>query len=382
MSVYVLAPDALEWTQESNKKLKIKMEAQCKRVGSNIPYAPRNGKYHDMDFPNSDGISWWTNGFWTGMLWQMYNATKDTMYRKAAEDIEKRLDEALFNFEGLHHDVGFMWLHSAVANYRLTGNKTSRRRGLNAATLMAGRYNPLGKFIRAWNDDCTGWIIIDTMMSLPMLYWASHELNDPRFAAIAMHHADTCLENAIRADGSCNHISILDPFTGTCMENPGGQGYESGSSWSRGHSWALYGFVLSYYYSKQVRYLNAAKRIAHYFIANLALNDWLPLVDFRAPAQPVKYDSTAAMCACCGLLEIAKHVGEHEKPLYVNAAMKILQSCEAAFCNWNPYEDGIMYGGAASYHGNGYDASTAIIYGDYFFVEALLRLEGQSFLIW
>jgi len=377
-----LSPDATKWLNETYEKIKTKMYAQCRRVGSYIPYIPTDGKYRDLDTPNGDGIYWWTNGFWPGMLWQMYNATGEEIYRTAAEGVERRLDEALAGFEGLHHDVGFMWLHTSVANYRLTGNAESRRRGLHAANLMSGRYNPLGKFIRAWNADCTGWIIIDTLMNLPILYWAGLETNDPRFGAMAIHHADTCLANTVRPDGSCNHISILDPYTGTCMENPAGQGYASGSSWSRGHSWAVYGFALSYIYSKQERYLDVAKKVAHYFIANLAMGNWLPLIDFRAPKEPVKYDSTAAMCASCGLLEIARHVSEHEKPLYINAAINMLQACEKAFCNWNPSEDGIMGKGAGSYHGVGADSDAAIIYGDYFFVEAILRLMGKDFLIW
>ena len=142
----------MEWAQEIFAKISIKLMAECKRNVHVIPYIPRDGRYHDLDSP--DGLFWWTNGFWPGILWQMYNATGDEQYRKTAEEVEKRLDETLEGFEGLHHDVGFMWLHSSVANYRLTGNKDSRRRGLHAANLLAGRYNPAGKFIRAWNGNC------------------------------------------------------------------------------------------------------------------------------------------------------------------------------------------------------------------------------------
>ena len=368
-----------QWVQDIYKKLATKMRAQCLRIGENIPYIPREGRYRDLDSP--DGIYWWTNGFWPGMLWQMYNATGEDCYRTTAEGVERRLDEALAGYEGLHHDVGFMWLHSAVANYRLTGSREARRRGLHAANLLAGRYNPAG-FIRAWNDDCTGWIIVDCMMNIPLLYWAGGELNDPRFAAIAGNHADTCRRVTVRPDGSCNHISVLDPLTGECMENPAGQGYGSGSSWSRGQAWALYGFALSHLHSGKRDYLDTAKQVAHYFIANLALNEWLPLVDFRAPGEPVKYDSTAAMCACCGLLEIAKQVGEYERPLYIRAALNILRACEGAFCSWDPEEDSSVARGTGYYHGTGFDTDAPIIYGDYFLIEAVLRLLDKDFLIW
>ena len=131
---------------------------------------------------------------------------------------------------------------------------------------------------------------------------------------------------SIRPDGSSNHICCLDPMTGEMLDNPGGQGYESGSSWSRGQAWALYGFALSYRHTGDQKYLDAAKRVAHYFIANLVRSDFLPLCDFRQPSEPVYYDSTAGACAACGFLEIAEHVGELEKPLYVDAAMRVLKA--------------------------------------------------------
>ncbi|MDR3248051.1 MAG: glycoside hydrolase family 88 protein [Treponema sp.] len=368
------------WVEETFEKLRNKLGAECSRLENIIPYIPKDGHYHDLD--TSEGIYWWTNGFWPGMLWQMYHATGDELYRQRAEDVEKRFDEALEGYEGLHHDVGFMWLHTATANYRLTKNKDSRRRALHAANLLAGRYNPAGKFIRAWNDDRTGWIIIDTMMNLPLLYWASKETGDPRFSYIAQAHADTAMNIIVRPDGSCNHIAVLSPETGECLETPGGQGFASGSSWSRGQSWAVYGFALSFYHTGEQKYLDTAKKVAHYVIANLARHDWLPLVDFRAPPVPAAYDSTAAMISACGLLEIASLVGEYEKPLYVNAALKLLRASEKAFADWDAGRDGIIGKGTAAYNSGPDDTEVPIIYGDYFFTEAVLRLLGKDFLIW
>ena len=370
-----------EWANDIFEKLKTKLKAECARNGQIIPYIPRNGRYKDLDNPG-ESIYWWTNGFWPGMLWQMFNATGDEEYRKAAEFAEKRLDEALEGFEGLHHDVGFMWLHSAVANYRLTGNKDSRRRGLHAANILAGRYNPGGRFIRAWNMDRIGWIIIDCLMNLPILYWAYEETSDPRFRRIAMDHAFTAIDHLLRGDGSCNHIAILSPQTGECLEIPNGQGFAPNSSWSRGQGWALYGFALSYRHTGERKFLDAAKSIAQYVIANFAMNDWIPLVDFRSPAEPLKRDSTAAMISACGFLEIAGHVDEHEKPLYSGAALKLLQTCEKAFADWNTETDGIIGKGTAAWHGKAEETEVPIIYGDYFFTEAVLRLLKKDFLIW
>lgn len=123
-----------------------------------------------------------------------------------------------------------MWLHTAVADYRLTGNPDSRRRALHAANLLAGRYNPAGRFIRAWNLDKTGWMIIDCMMNISLLYWAAEETKDPRYSYIAGSHADTAMEKLMRPDGSCNHIAVMDPRSGELLELPEGQGYASGSS--------------------------------------------------------------------------------------------------------------------------------------------------------
>jgi unsaturated chondroitin disaccharide hydrolase len=316
------------------------------------------------------------------MLWQMYHASGDVIFRETAEAAGKRLNSALAGFDGLHHDLGFMWLHTAVADYRLTGNAESRRQGLHAANLLAGRYNPAGKFVRAWNGDRTGWFIIDCMMNIPLLYWASKEMDDPRFRIIAQNHADTTMDILVRPDGSCNHIAIMSPETGECLNLPGGQGCAPGSSWSRGQAWGLYGFALSSLHTGDKKYLDTAKRIAHYVMANFANNNWLPLVDFRAPGEPVKYDSTAAMIGACGLLEIAAQCGEYESALYAQTAVKTLMSCEKNFADWNTETDGIMGKGTCEYHGGPEDTEVPIIFGDYFFTEAVLRILGKYFMIW
>lgn len=175
-----------EWVQQLLKKMECKLEAEHMRVKDQIPYWSTDGTY-ETDYAQKD-IYWWTNGFWPGILWKLYLLTGDSKYRESAELIEKKLDKALYGFNGLHHDVGFMWLHSAVADYRLTGNEKARSRGLLAASVLAGRYHPEGQYIRAWNpecvepgEDCTGWIIVDSMMNIPLLYWASREVEDTRF---------------------------------------------------------------------------------------------------------------------------------------------------------------------------------------------------------
>lgn len=384
---FCLDDGQIKWVEDIYGKLTVKMRAEAERLGTMIPYTPREGKYHDLDMQG--GIYFWTNGFWPGMLWQMYNATGEELYRTAAEGVEERLKEALTGFEGLDHDIGFLFLPSSVANYRKTGNPESRRRGLMAANLLMGRFNPVGRYIRAWNRShwaggkVSGWMIIDCMMNIPLLYWAAEETDDPRFRHAAIAHAKTAQQYVVRPDGSCNHIVVFNPETGEYMDNPAGQGYSSGSSWSRGQSWAVYGFTLSYLHTGDGSFLDTAKKCAHYCISNLAVNGWLPVVDYRSPAGPLKYDSTAGMIAAAGLLELAKHVDESERPLYGKAALNILRACEAKFCNWDPEQDSIVGGGTFYYHDpEGTNTEVPIIYGDYYFIEAIMKLRGSELFLW
>ena len=161
-------------------------------------------------------------------MWLMYQDTGENMYLDIARQSELKMEKCFEDYYGLHHDVGFMFVPTAVADYRLTGNENSRKIGMHAANLLAGRFNPVGKFIRAWNDladDTRGWAIIDCMINLSLLYWASEESKDPRFKQIAMLHADTVMEHFVRPDGSVNHIVEFNPDTGAVIRSLGGQGY-------------------------------------------------------------------------------------------------------------------------------------------------------------
>ncbi|MDR0885732.1 MAG: glycoside hydrolase family 88 protein [Clostridiales Family XIII bacterium] len=367
-----------DWVHESLAKAQAKIAAEVDRLDGGIPYIPTNGKYTDV---GARDIAWWTNGFFAGLLWQLAHYTEDKKFSDAAEKIEERLDEALSDFVGLHHDVGFMWLHTSVANYRKTGSARSLQRGLHAAAILSSRYNEAGQWLRAWNGNDTGLVIIDSMMNIPLLYWASQELNDTRYDSIARLHADTISKYHVRADGSVGHIGSFDPDNGEFIEILGGQGYAADSSWSRGQAWAIYGFALSYHHTKDEYYLNTAKRVANYFIANVGATDWIPLVDFKAPAEPVIYDTSAGLIAACGLLEIAEHVNERERPTFYNAAVNIIQSTEKKYANWDNDVDSIIDGGTEAYH-TVETRGVPLVYSDYYYVEALLRLIDKDLFIW
>lgn len=246
-----------------------------------------------------------------------------------------------------------------------------------AANYLAGRFNPVGQFIRAWNQnpngDVTGWAIIDCMMNVPLLYWATKETGDPRFQQIGMLHADTAMKNFIRPDGSSNHIVEFDPMTGEMVKTYGGQGYGEGSSWSRGQAWAVYGFALSYKHTGKQEYLDAAKRVANYFIANIT-EDGLVALDFRQPAEPWLEDSSAAGIAACGFLEIAAHVPELEKHLYQDAAELLLKTLAEKRSDWTEKDECIIQNFSVAYHAKA--RHTTCVYADYFFIEGIFRLKG------
>ncbi len=368
-----------EWLDETWENIKKKLEKTSITSRYKIPYTTHNGIHDSMT--EGEDIKAWTNGFWPGLMWLMYVATKDDRYKITAEYSENLMDMVLENYASLHHDVGFMWLISSGVNYRLFGGDKSKNRTLFAASSLASRYNLSGKFIRAWNGDhTTGWVIIDCMMNIPLLYWASRELGDNRFAQLAMSHADTAMKNHIRPDGSVYHVLEYDVETGEVVGTPSTQGFDAAhSSWSRGQSWALYGFVLSYIHTKKQEYLDTAKRVAHYFISAVACTDYVPRCDFRQPQEPDYIDTTAGAIAACGLIEIAKCVPELEKPLYLSAAISILKALEKGHCDWSEEQQAILMDGTELYKKNQH---IPIIYGDYYFVEAILKLRGSDMLFW
>ena len=374
--------DDIRWAEQVREKLKNKLSAQAGRTGAQVPYFAADGRYTDK---MADNVFWWTNGFWPGMLWLLYHDTGENPYRETAQKIEDRLDAALSGFEGLHHDVGFMWTLTSRMNFQLTGNNFSRVRALHAANILAGRYNPRGHFIRSWNKHYTGWVIIDCMMNLPLLYWAGEQLNDPRFRYIALEHTETALKYLVREDGSCNHIAVLNPDNGDLLETPAGQGYAPGSSWSRGQAWALYGFALALRYTSEDRFGNAVRRIARYVTDELSRRNFIPPVDYRQPSpseeggEPVRIDTSAGMITSAGLLCLAFQTGENS---YYETAIKILTTLEGAYCDWDKGRDSIVQRGSAQYHDKPGENDVPLIYADYFFLEAVHRLLHPEFQVW
>lgn len=377
------------WADEVINRIRNKMARVSEKNRDKIPYTTdENGNYDDRSDRNrswriDDGLNWWTNGFWGGILWLLYQDTGEDRYARIARISEECMDRCFSDFYGLHHDVGFMYVPTAVADYRLTGNEASRKRAMHAANLLAGRFNPAGRFIRAWNDleneDTRGWAIIDCMFNLSLLYWASEESGDPRFRHIAMMHADTVMQYFVRPDGSVNHIVEFDPETGEMVRSLGGQGYGEGSSWTRGQGWALYGFMISYIHTGKQEYLDTAKKVAHYCMACIPESGLIP-VDFRQPEQPAYEDSCGACVIAGGLLELAGRLPAPEQAVYRNAALRILRAIDGQRADWSDSCDAIVQNCSAAYHADRHHFT--MTYADYFFIEAVYKLRNIGRLLW
>lgn len=381
--------DEQRWITDAVEKIREKISWVSEKNKDKIPYTTdENGNYDDRsdstkDWNADDGLNWWTNGFWGGILWLLYQDTGEERYIDMARKCEKKLEQTFSDFYGLHHDVGFMFMPAAVADYRITGNEEAKRAALHAANLLAGRFNPQGNYIRAWNDlpdqDTRGWAIIDCMFNISLLYWASKETGDPRYRHIAMRHADSVMTHFIRKDGSVIHIGEFDPETGAFVKSHGGQGYGEGSAWTRGQGWALYGFVNSYINSGKEEYLDTAKRVAHYCIANIPESGIIP-VDFRQPEKPALEDSCGACVIAGGLIELADCVPENEKQVYLRPAVKILKAITDTRTDWSRHCDAIVQNCTGAYHDSRHHFT--MVYADYFYIEAIYKLNGTGIRIW
>lgn len=368
-----------EWAGSVLARMIEKESAVIRRSGEKIPYTTVDGVFADK---YAEDPAWWTNCFWHGILWRVYLENKDQDIRALAQRLEQRMDPVLHNYDQVHHDAGFMWLHASVADWRITNNWESRNRGLLAAEHLASRFNPQAGFITAWNGkDREGWSIIDSMMNLPLLYWASKETGYGRFAEIARCHADKTMACMIRPDGSAVHIIEYGLEDGSVIQTFGGQGYAVGSSWSRGQAWAIYGFVLSWLHTGERCYLDTAKQVAHYFLAACAACRYIPPIDFRAPTEPLYIDTTAGAIAACGLIELANALSDsYESGLYLNGACNLLEALEREHADFTDTSDALLHNGSEAYPPR--PVHMDIIYGDYFFLEAFCKLSGDQTNLW
>ena len=366
-----------QWIDETWEKIDAKLKKVVARSKYIIAGKTENGRY--VDYSRDENIIEWVNGYWPGIMWLMYDATGDENYREVAEYGENALDVAMEKYDELHHDVGFMWLLSSVASHHITGNPKSRIRALYAACILAARYNANGKYIGAWSwsERVNNYVIIDCLMNIPLLYWAHEQTKNVSFKSIAMSHADTCIRNHVRDDGSVNHIIEYDGNTGEIIGKPRTQGYDVDSSWSRGQAWAIYGYAISYLRTGEARYLDTAKKVAHYFIASVCDDGYIPKADFMQPDDQI--DTSAGAIAACGLIEIAKVVPERESKMYMQAAINLIKALVDNQCDWDDEKDPILMNCSGCWK---IGAHKPAMYGEYYLVEALYKLKGFEKRFW
>ena len=324
----------------------------------------------------------WISGFFPANIWFLYEYTRDPKWLDMARRRTASLD-TLRRYTKTH-DLGFMVGCPCAAAYRLTGEEAYRQLLIDASDALLTRFSPAVGLIRSWdnkNGDPNPYrVIIDNMMNLEMLFTVSKLTGDKRYYDIAVCHADNTLKNHFRPDNSCFHIVCYDAETGRVTGQRGGQGYSAASAWSRGQSWALYGFTMCYRETGDPRYLDRAVKCAEYFINHPRLpEDLVPYWDYDAPGIPDEpRDASAAAITASALLELAKYVPGKEKSYY-GTARKILTSLASdRYLIPAGKKCGFLIDHSVGSKPSGSQVDVPIIYGDYYFLEALLRLKNYK----
>ena len=356
-----------------------------------------NMRYFGTRFPSSatkdqkygviDDIEW-TDGFWTGLLWLCYEYTGDEEFRKLADrNVASLLNRVEKRIELDHHDLGFLYSLSCVAGYKLTGSGEAKRAGLLAADKLMERFQEKGGFIQAWGELGTRdnyRLIIDCLLNIPLLYWASEVTGDEAYRNAAMRHYETACNNVIRDDASAYHTFYFDPETGEPLKGVTRQGYSDDSAWARGQAWGVYGIPLNYKYTRDDSAFNLFEGMANYFLNRLPEDDvcYWDLIFTDGSGQ--SRDSSAAAVAVCGIHEMLKSLPEVEpdKGTYRSAMHRILRSLMEDYARPGMREgDPVLLHGVYSWHsGKGVDEGN--IWGDYYYMEALTRFHKDWNLYW
>jgi len=325
----------------------------------------------------------WTSSFWTGMVWLAYELTVEDKYAEVAQKHVDSFQERLVTRDILnHHDIGFLYSLSCVAGYKLAKDEKSKHIALDAAKLLAMRFREKSGIIqvRGYLEDDThkekGVFIVDCAMNVPLLFWAAEVTGDQTYYVKAKRHMDNVARHMIREDGAIYQMFRLDIETGEALGGWTGQGYADEACWSRGQAWAMYGLPLAYRYTKDMAYIEQAKAAANYFLNHLP-EDLICNWDLVFLQQDGQRDTSAAAIAACGLLELSYHlpVLDRDRQLYEEAALAILTSLTENYVIKERQEGtGILAHGVYSLPIDlGVDECT--IWGDYFYMEALIRVQ-------
>ena len=350
----------------------------------------------------------WTNGFWTGQIWLAYEYLKrshpgntdsiEKLYHAGRVQVQSFLNRITKKISVDHHDMGFLYTPSCVAAYKLTGDKDARNAAILAADQLLTRFQPVGGFLQAWgpmNQRENYRLIIDCLLNVPLLFWASEETGNDRYREIALKHIHTAVSNVIRDDGSTWHTFFFDPVTGEPDHGETCQGYRDGSAWSRGQAWGIYGMAMAYRYTKDPEYIKLFYRVADYFLEHLP-DDLIPYWDLEFTSwsrehlekDPQPLDSSSASIAACGMLEMARFLQSDAAEIYTGYAKKLMKAvCDICAVHDHSVSNGLVLHSTYSNHSpyntcNHYGVDECNSWGDYFYMEALTRLDCDWEVYW
>ncbi|MEP6628585.1 MAG: glucuronyl hydrolase, partial [Ginsengibacter sp.] len=352
-------------------------DAQYRYMMTLVPAGRMPQSYIEKDKKMiSNNIQWWCSGFYPGTLWYIYEQTGNDVIRKEAERALNVIEPNEY-YTG-NHDLGFMMYCSFGNAYRLTKNEKYKEHIFRAAQSLSTRYRPSIKVIQSWDSNayfkCP--VIIDNLMNLEMMNWVTDQGGDKKFKEISINHANTTIKNHFRPDFSSWHVVDYNLQTGGIIRKATWQGAADCSSWSRGQSWALYGYTMMYRFTKDKKYLRQATNIAKFILNNPNLpEDKIPYWDFNAPQIPLApRDASAAAIMASALLELAQYTNGTLKQEYLSNATTILSSLSSEKYRARQGENG----GFLLKHSTGAlplnsEIDVPLIYADYYFLEALKR---------
>ena len=356
-----------------------------------------NMEYFGTRFPSSatrnqtygviDNIEW-TDGFWTGLLWLCYEYTGDDAFKNLAlKNVDSFLNRVEKRIELDHHDLGFLYSLSCVAGYKLTGSAEGRKAGLLAADKLMERFQEKGGFIQAWGElgaRDNYRLIIDCLLNIPLLHWAFLETGNPVYRNAAVRHYEAACNNVIRDDASAYHTFYFDPGTGEPLKGVTRQGYSDDSAWARGQAWGIYGIPLNYRYVKDDSAFNLFKGMTNYFLNRLPEDQVCYWDLIFTDGSNQSRDSSAAAIGVCGIHEMLKYLPEVEsdKNTYRHAMHCILRSLMECYTapEIKPGNPVLLHGVYSWHSGKGVDEGN--IWGDYYYMEALMRFYKDWNLYW
>lgn len=318
----------------------------------------------------------WTAGFWTGILWDAYSLTKNTHYKKMAEyhlsSFRHRLRE---NILVDHHDIGFLFIPSAIREYSLFPNQRCKETIILAADVLMKRFKKNGGYIQAWgsmSDKNSSRIIIDCNLNVPLLFKASELTNDIKYKNAALMHLENAVNNLIREDGSTYHTFFFDYDSGKPLYGKTHQGFNDDSCWARGQAWAVYGFALAYKQTMDEKYLFAYKQTTNYFIEHLPENK-IPFWDliFKENSNEER-DTSAAAIFLNGIMEMSDLITDKEQKKYEDICSIMFNSIVDTYLTDPKIDEGFIKESVYNKpSGNGVNECT--IWGDFFFLQFIAR---------